>query len=243
MINSVEISIGEFERSKEAAEKVINTLKERRAKKIMIEAGNEGLMSALRKHFAEREKEPRNNSGFPAFGQSYPKKYFWRGTRGTSVAESMRISKSDEEQLVGMVTIPSPALAHKLDPNPPDIKAKKPNGYLALPANPISAQWAGKARDFPGGLRIAFTRTADGHWLLSLIAAQNYAKKNRKTGEVKAAFGKGANTGENEVVFWLVHKVKTRHDPKALPPHDAQVSAVASAVRTAVARILAQKPS
>ena len=242
MINSVEISIGEFERSKEAAEKVINALQERPAKKTMIEAGNEGLMSALRKHFAEREKEPRNNSGFPAFGQSYPKKYFWRGTRGKSVAESMRISKSDEEQLVGMVTIPSPALAHKLDPNPPDIKPKGKK-FLALPANPIAAQWDGMPRDFPGGLRFAFSRTQDGHWLPALIAAQNYAKKNRKTGEVKAAFGKGANTGENEVVFWLVHKVKTRHDPKALPPHDAQVSAVASAVRTAVARILAQKPS
>ena len=242
MINSVEISIGEFERSKEAAEKVINALQERPAKKTMIEAGNEGLMSALRKHFAEREKEPRNNSGFPAFGQSYPKKYFWRGTRGTSVAESMRISKSDEEQLVGMVTIPSPALAHKLDPNPPDIKPKGKK-FLALPANPIAAQWNGMPRDFPGGLRFAFSRTQDGHWLPALIAAQNYAKKNRKTGEVKAAFGKGANTGENEVVFWLVHKVKTRHDPKALPPHDAQVSEATSAVRTAVARILAKKPS
>lgn len=240
MINSVEIDLMAFEASQKEAEKVIEKIGQTPARKIMIEAGTEGLISVLRKHFALREKELPKSSGFPWFGQRYPKKYFWRGTRGTSVSEQIRVTLASPSRLIGQVSINSPALKHKLAANPPDIRPKGGRRYLAIPANPIAASWDGMPRDFPGGLRLAFSKTPDGHWLPSLIAASNYKHRVKKTGSESKSFGGSANAGANEVVYWLVHKVKSRHDPAALPTQRAKTNAVTSAVRTAVNRILAR---
>ena len=49
MINSVEIDLMAFEASQKEAEKVIEKIGQTPARKIMIEAGTEGLISALRK--------------------------------------------------------------------------------------------------------------------------------------------------------------------------------------------------
>ena len=242
MITQFEIDMLAFERSEEEAKKVINILGEHPAKKTMIEAGNQGVINALRRHFAQREKEAPKSTGFPWFGQHYPKRYFWRGTRGNSVAEKIRVTLSSPSRLEGQVSIDSPALKHKLSTNPPPIKPKGGKRYLALPANPIAAQWDGMPRDFPGGLRFAFSKTPDGHWLPSLIAARNYKHKAKKSGrETKKFYGTG-NAGENEVVFWLVHKVKTRRDLAAMPHQRVMVKASEDAIQTAVRRILAQRP-
>lgn len=240
MINSVEFDLKAFEDSQAEVEKVIKKLDQGPARKALIDAANEGLIVALRKHFALREKELPKSSGFPYFGQHYPKKYFWRGTRGTSVSEQIRVTFASPSRLVGQVSINSPALAHKLASNPPDIKPKGGNRYLAIPANPIAASWDGMPRDFPGGLRLAFSKTPDGHWLPSLVAASNYKKRSKKTGSESKSFGKSANAGRNEVVYWLVHKAKSRHDPNAMPTQQTQTTAATSAVRTAVKRILAR---
>ena len=242
MISSFEIDMLAFERSQEEAQKVINILGEHKAKKTMIEAGSQGVINALKRHFASREKEPPKSTGFPWFGQHYPKRYFWRGTRGNSVAEKIKVTHSSPSRLEGQVTIESPPLKHKLMENPPPIKAKKSGGYLAIPANAIAAQWDGMPRDFPGGLRFAFSRTADGHWLPSLIAAQNYKHKAKKSGAEKKRFDGTGNAGENDVVFWLVHKVKTRRDLAAMPHQRVMVKASEDAIKTAVQRILAQRP-
>ena len=113
---------------------------------------------------------------------------------------------------------------------------------MAIPASPIAAAWDGMPRDFPGGLRFAFSKTPDGHWLPSLIAAANY-KKRLKDGSERKGFNKegltrGANAGANDVAYWLVHKVKTRHDPNAMPTHAVQQDAATSAVRMAVRKLL-----
>lgn len=242
MISSFEIDMLAFERSQEEAQKVINILGEHKAKKTMIEAGSQGVINALKRHFASREKEAPKSTGFPWFGQHYPKRYFWRGTRGNSVAEKIRVTLSSPARLEGQVSIDSPALKHKLSTNPPPIKPKGGKRYLALPANPIAAQWDGMPRDFPGGLRFAFSKTPDGHWLPSLIAAQNYKHKAKKSGRETKKFDGTGNAGENEVVFWLVHKVKTRRDLAAMPHQRVMVKASEDAIRTAVRRILAQRP-
>ena len=223
---SLSIDSKALESSRKQAAKVIGTLGEHASRKTIIEAADAGLLNALRRHFAEREKEPHKTAGFPSFGQSYPKSYFWRGTHGDSVSERTRVTLSSPSRLEGRVTIASPALAHKLDPNPPDIKPTGGRKYLAIPASPIAAQWDGMPRDFPGGLRFAFSKLPDGHWLPSLVAASRHRVRGQK-GE------------ENAVCYWLVHKVRTRHDPNALPSQSAQTAAVTSAVRSAVQRILA----
>lgn len=238
MIGNIDIDFHLFEQSRAEAEKVIEKLDRGPSRKVIIDAGTEGLISALRKHFALREKEMPKSSGFPWFGQRYPKKYFWRGTRGTSVSEQIRVTLSSPSRLIGQVSINSPALKHKLATNPPDIRPKGGRRCLAIPANPIAASWDGMPRDFPGGLRLAFSKTPDGHWLPSLVAASNYKKRSKKTGSESKSFGRSANAGANEVVYWLVHKVKSRHDPAALPTQRDQTNAVTRAVRTAVQRIL-----
>ena len=227
---SVSVDMKALEASRKEAEKVIGQLGETPARKTMIEAANAGLVNALRRHFAEREKEPHKTAGFPWFGQSYPKRYFWRGTHGDSVSERTSVTLSSPSRLEGRVTIASPALAHKLDPYEPEIKPTGGRKYLAIPASPIAARWDGMPRDFPGGLRFAFSKLPDGHWLPSLVAASRHKVRGQK-GE------------ENAVCYWLVHKVKTRYDANALPTAEAQTTAVTAAVRAAVQRILARRPS
>ncbi|MBE6396671.1 MAG: hypothetical protein E7046_06685, partial [Lentisphaerae bacterium] len=87
MATSINFDLQAFEASHEEAKKVYYKLDEYTSRKTLIEAGSKGLLNALLKHFAMREKEPRKSSGFPCFGLQYPKRYFWRGTRGLSVAE------------------------------------------------------------------------------------------------------------------------------------------------------------
>jgi len=240
MIDSVEFDLQVFEACQKEAEKNLEKLQTDASRKTLIEAANEGLISALRKHFAMREKEMPKSSGFPWFGQHYPKRYFWRGTRGTSVAEQIRVTLSSPARLVGQVSINSPALAHKLAKNPPVVKPKGGKRYLAIPANPIAASWDGMPRDFPGGLRFAFSKTPDGHWLPSLIAASNYKHRVKKTGRETKKFDGTGNAGQNEIVYWLVHKMKSRHDPSAMPMQRVQTNAATAAVRTAVQRLLAR---
>ena len=240
MIDSVEFDLQAFEASQAEARKAYEKLGEDSSRKELIEAANDGLISALSRHFAMREKEMPKSTGFPWFGQHYPKRYFWRGTRGMSVSERIRVTLSSPARLVSQVSINSPALAHKLASSPPDIKPKGGRRYLAIPANPIAAAWDDMPRNFPGGLRFAFSITRDGHWLPSLIAAANYKRREKKTGrETKKFGGSGANAGRNEVVYWLVHKVRTKRDLSAMPAQRVQVNAATSAVRTAVQRILA----
>jgi hypothetical protein len=99
-------------------------------------------------------------------------------------------------------------------------------------------------RDFPGGLRFAFSLTPDGHWLPSLIAAANYKKRledgSERKGFTKKGSIRGANAGANDVAYWLVHKVKTRHDPNAMPSANTQHDAATAAVKTAVRKLLSR---
>lgn len=203
-----------------AAAKSVSFLEDNDNRKTVIEAANEGLVSALRRHFAAREKEPHRIGWWNLGHGAFPKRWFWRGTRGTSLAENLRTVQMSPSKLETTIAVNSPALAHKLNPNPPAIRPKGGRRYLAIPANPVSAQWSGMARDFPGGLRFAYTRLGQS-WLPSLVAASNWKKHDT----------------QNKVMYWLVHKVQTRHDPDAMPSSYVQRSAVRSAVASAVAQL------
>lgn len=234
-----EIEVNEAQLKAESA--AIDFIGLRGNRKTIVEAANEGLIVALRRHFSERERDPQLTSGFPQFGKAYPKRYFWRGTRGTSVSERIKTRDTSAEKLTTTVYIDSPALAHKVDKNPPEIRPTGGRKFLAIPANPVSAQWTGMPRDFPGGLRLAYSRTPDGHWLPSLIAAANYRKTTKSGRDKMAASTDKKAQGQNDVVYWLVHKVQTLHDPYAMPTKEAQAASVTSAVRTAI-RFLLSKP-
>ena len=217
-----------------ATAKSVSFLEDERNRRTVIEAANEGLASAIRRHFATREKDSHRIGWWNLGHGAFPKRWFWRGTRGTSLAENLRTVQISPAKLETTVAVNSPALAHKLNRNPPPIRPKGGRRYLAIPANPVSAQWSGMARDFPGGVRFAYSRLF-GHWLPSLVAATNYKKyKSSKRNRLAESDGK---SGENEVVYWLVHKVQTRYDQNAMPSSRVQHSSVQSAVASAVAQL------
>lgn len=72
-----------------------------------------------------------------------------------------------------------------------------------------------------------------------VILRKNLVTSGLSSGESKK-FGGSGNAGQNDVVYWLVHKARTRHDPNAMPTHRVQADAATSAVRAAVRRILAR---
>ncbi len=188
-------------------------------RKTLIEAGLEGIVNALRQHFKARENESQNTHGFPKFGTAFPKRYFWYGNRGLSVAEQIRVVHSSSTALTGQIGINSPALAHKLNPNPPAITPKGGRKYLAVPATPEAAGWSGMPRDFPGGLRLAFSRipgTAN-HWLPSLVSARQQGVSSRPQ-------------------YWLIKRAFTRHDPNALPTNETLQAAAIKSIKTALSQ-------
>lgn len=231
----MELEIKGLESGLQGAGRAAEALLRPESRKAIIEAANAGLVNGLRRHFRQRERAPGRSDGFPWFGQAYPKRYFWYGTRGTSVAERIRVTLSDPERMAGRMTISSPALARMVSPNPGPIRPTGSRRCLAIPASPLAAGWTGMPRDFPGGLRFAFSRTPDGHWLPSLVAASNVRRTSRGAGGV----AKGGKTGAGAVVYWLVHKANPRRDPEALPTAGEQRAAVRDAVAAAVRRILA----
>ena len=54
MIPSVDINLALYEASRAEAEKVIKRFETNDSRKTLIEAGNEGIINALRQHFSQR---------------------------------------------------------------------------------------------------------------------------------------------------------------------------------------------
>lgn len=232
---SVEITFDErlFDETRKAVERHINQLNRPECRKELIEAANQGVVNALRRHFAERQKEQPKSTGFPWFGQAYPKRYFWHGSRGNSLSDKIRKS-SFPSRMEGWVGIDSPALKHKLAVNPPPITPKGGRRYLAIPANPNAAEWEKEPRNFPAELAFRYRPTPDGHWLPCLVAESNYKKVNGRL----ASSGKGGKSGEQTVVYWLVHQVRTKRDPNALPTEEVMKDSATSAVASVVRRLV-----
>lgn len=197
----------------------------------VLQAAGAGVRNASIKHFRTRNSEPSRSDGFPRFGESYPKSNFWSG-----VAKS--VGEVTVQGDTATISIASPALAHKADPNPPVIKPKGGRRYLAIPANARAAGFPGMPRDFLGGdMRFGFAQTPDGRTLPALLATRDHlrtVKKGKKAGQRVMAAGRSATTGVSTVQYWLVRKVQTRHDPNALPEDAALTNAATCAAQTAL---------
>ena len=246
-----------FDDGSEGVKRWLRVLTSNGTRKTVLEAGARAVTVEARAHFGRRESEPRDNSGFPRFGQSYPRSGFWKGTRGKSVAEKIQAPHYAQIGDEGIVTvaIDSPALAHKADPNPPPIRPKGGRKYLAIPANPLAAAFEGMPRDFKiqGGMKFGFSYTPEGKMMPALVANDNYfrrASRGRKAGQMQLVQTPGANTrhplskgglateGGGKPLFWLVSKVQTRHDPEALPEQGALEGAAFEAAGGVFARLL-----
>ena len=171
---------------------------------------------------------------FPWFGKPFPKQYFWSGARGVSLSENIRVALSSPERLASKISIHSAALARKLNPNPRPITPKGGKKYLAIPAKPSAVLWKGMPRDFPGGLRLAYTKTPTGKWLPSLVAAANYLKKD---GSISPSL-KGSNHGMNDVVYWLVRKTNPKNDLNAIPHLSTLAASASKAIKTAIETLI-----
>lgn len=201
------------------------------AVKTVLQAAGAGVRNAAIKHFRGRNSEPASSEGFPRFGQSYPKSNFWSG-----------VAKAVGEVTVtgdtATIAISSPALAHKADTNPAPIKPKGGRKYLAIPANARAAGFAGMPRDFGGGkLKFGYAETPDGKTMPALLLARTinlYKGIDRDERRELKQKRVPMSIKQDQVQYWLVRKVQTRHDPNALPNDELLSSAATRAAQTAL---------
>ena len=206
----------------ETARKALGLLQDGSVQKTLLEAAGQEVRVAAIQHFKDREAEPEKTEGFPKFGRSFGKRGFWHGGRGGSVAEQVGAPVYDPSGPAVTVPIDSPALAHKADPNPPPITPKGGRTYLAIPANARAAMWAGMPRDFdvPGGMKFGYAPTPAGRWVPALVARENFlrtVRRGAKAGQRVAAAAGKATSGALQPQYWLVRRVQTAHDPRAMP--------------------------
>ena len=241
MANEVDIEL-----DADSARKILDGAASDETRKAVLEAAGASMRADLTRHFRDREKEPADNSAWPKLGQAFPKRYFWSGTRGNSVAEAIREPKVEGDTV--SVNIDSPALAHKIAVNPPPIRPGAGRKFLAVPANARAAGWDGRPTDFKGAgeMAFAFGRTASGRWAPALVAHTHYQRqitKGKKKGQLAIArAGQTATHGAGEVQYWLIREARTKHDPKALPPEDALAESARIVALGVFARLTGGRP-
>ena len=241
MANEVQIEL-----DAEAARKLLDATASDETRKAVLEAAGASMRADLTRHFRDREKEPADNSAWPKLGQAFPKRHFWSGTHGNSVAEAIREPKVEGDTVT--VNVDSPALAHKVAENPPPIRPGAGRRFLAVPANARAAGWDGRPADFKGAgeMAFAFGRTASGRWAPALVAHTHYQRqisRGKNKGQLAVArAGQTATHGAGEVQFWLIREAKTKHDPKALPDESALAESAKDVALGVFARIAGGRP-
>lgn len=214
-------------------------------RRAVVEAAGEEVRQAALQHFRARQQEPEKTEGFPKFGESWGKRYFWAGSGGNSVAEAVGQPVYNAGEGTVTIAIDSPALAHKADPSPPPILPKGGRRNLAIPANARAAAWAGMPRDFDpggGGMAFGFALTPDDRWMPALIAKRNHLRavtRGKRKGAVEKAAADKATQGVGAPQYWLVRSVQTRHDPRALPDHGVLESRANARAAGTLDRLLA----
>ena len=129
----MEIEIKGLKKTIEGLEKDLSNLS-----RLALEAASAGVRNALDEHFRRRQTEPRRDELNP--------QGFWSGNSGFSVRESIRPTVFRGN--VATIEIDSPALAHKVNPNPPLIKPKGGRKFLTIPVNNATVVRGRKAKDF-----------------------------------------------------------------------------------------------
>jgi hypothetical protein len=93
-------------------------------------------------------------------------------------------------------------------------------------------------RDFGGGkMRFGYAETPDGKTMPALLLTRSInLYKGIDHEERKALKQKRVpmSIKKDEVQYWLVRKVQTRHDPNALPSNESLTTAATRAAQTAL---------
>jgi len=202
--------------------------------RVVVQAAGAGARAAMIRHFRARNAEPASSAGFPRFGEQWPKRNFWSG-----VAKA--VSEVSVQGDTATISVDSPALAHKADLTPPVITPKGGRRFLAIPANARSAGWIGMPKDFPVEMRFGYAPTPEGRWMPALLAKDNHLRrvsKGKNAGALVRAAGKSATTGVSTVQYWLVPKVQTKHDPRAIPSQTALSEAATKAAERTVRQLI-----
>ena len=228
------------------ARKLLDAAASDETRKDVLEAAGDTLVEDLEAHFDEREKEPADDSAWPKLGQQFPKRHFWSGSSGKSVADAIREPKVEGDTVT--VNVDSQPLAHKVAENPPPIRPGAGRKYLAVPANARAAGWDGRPKDFRGAgeMVFAFARTAAGRLAPAFVAKAHYQRRitrGKKKGQLAVArAGQTATHGAGEVQYWLIREARTKHDPKALPDESALAESAKDVTLGVFARIAGGRP-
>ncbi len=178
-------------------------------RKTVTEGASNGVESALRDHFMYLQGRPRADGFQPG--------HFWDGDP-TSVSAMIEEPVFHNDGSAS-ISIDSPKLRHKLEGGV--IKASDHGKkYLTIPANNEVSQAATGARSYQS--HIEWVPHPDGGIRPALVSDSNYVRtsRSRKTGEVKRKLTRDetkANTGIDDVLFWLVKQVSHKPMPEALP--------------------------
>ena len=200
--------------------------------RVVVQAAGAGARAVTIRHFRARNSEPAKSEGFPRFGEQWPKSNFW-----SNVAKA--VAEVSIQGDTATIAIDSPALAHKADLNPPVIKPKGGRRLLAIPANARAAGWVGP-KDAPIEMRFGYAPTPEGKWMPALLAKDNHLRrvsKGKNAGALVRAAGKSATLGVSAVQYWLVPKVQTKHDPRAIPSESTLTEAATRYAESAVRQL------
>jgi hypothetical protein len=214
----------------EPARKLLGML-DANAIRSILQAAGAGVRNVAIRHFRNRNSEPANSEGFPRFGQSYPKSNFWSGVAKT-------VGEVTIQGDTASIAIDSPALAHKADTNPRPITPKGGRKFLAIPANARAAAFAGMPKDFGGGkMKFGYAETPDGKTMPALLISRSvnlYKGIDREERKELKKKRVPMSIRQDQVQYWLVRKVQTRHDPNALPSDESLTTAATRAAQTAL---------
>jgi hypothetical protein len=206
----------------------------------ILQAAAQGVRNAAIKHFRTRNSEPAKSEGFPRFGESWPKSNFWSGV-------AKKVGEVTVQGDSATIAISSPALAHKADPNPKPITPKGGRKFLAIPANARAAAYAGMPKDFGGGkMKFGYAETPEGKMMPALLIARTtnlYKGIDREERKELRKKRVPMSIRQDEVQYWLVRKVQTKHDPEALPADDALTTAATRAAQSALNQLARQPTS
>lgn len=180
----------------------------------VLQAADQGVRLCLQRHFMARQTEPRQD-GFPQQG-------FWIGNKGFSVWERVRPTEFGAN--CATIRIASAALAHKVAANPPPIVPKR-GKWLTIPA--VAEAVGISARDH-ADLHFGYVQTRNGNAAVKSQGGRIGGKSQGGKVDKRPALLDSAG----RAIYWLARRVQTRHDPRALPTHDALSKAVADAIKT-----------
>jgi hypothetical protein len=178
--------------------------------RVLLEAASKEVVQTLKAHF--KSKQLQGNK------RGWRERYFWYGVRN-SVAQSTGVSSITDTKAV--VTVASPAFAHKVTGGPIVPKLRK---WLTIPLTEQAYLLGGKGTVRESQPDLFPITTKRGSYLVRNIV------ESRGRGKLR----------NNRLEFWfrLVKRVDQDADPTALPPEADLAAAVERSARIVLPRLL-----